>query len=71
MYDGIVQELIDEFGWFFGIGLKFVQWIVFYILQMLMFDVVCFVELFSEICMCVWFCEICGNVVEQEWCVIC
>ena len=39
MYDGIVQELIDEFGRLPGIGPKSAQRITFHILQTPSFDV--------------------------------
>ncbi len=39
MYDGIVQELIDEFGRLPGIGPKSAQRIAFHILQTPTFDV--------------------------------
>lgn len=71
MYDGIVQELIDEFGRLPGIGPKSAQRITFHILQTPTFDVARLAELLSEIRTRVRFCEICGNVAEQERCAIC
>lgn len=71
MYDGIVQELIDEFGRLPGIGPKSAQRIAFHILQTPSFDVVRLAELLTEIRSRVRFCEICGNVSEQERCSIC
>lgn len=71
MYDGIVQELIDEFGRLPGIGPKSAQRITFHILQTQTFDVARLAELLSEIRTRVRFCEVCGNVAEQERCAIC
>lgn len=71
MYDGIVQELIDEFGRLPGIGPKSAQRITFHILQTPSFDVKRLSELLVEVRERVRFCEICGNVAEQERCAIC
>ncbi|WP_296192315.1 recombination mediator RecR [uncultured Microbacterium sp.] len=71
MYDGIVQDLIDEFGRLPGIGPKSAQRIAFHILQTPDFDVVRLSQLLAEIRERVKFCEICGNVSEQEQCAIC
>ncbi|WP_295013346.1 recombination mediator RecR [uncultured Microbacterium sp.] len=71
MYDGIVQELIDEFGRLPGIGPKSAQRITFHILQTPSFDVKRLSQLLTEVRERVRFCEICGNVAEQERCAIC
>ncbi|MFV0320323.1 MAG: recombination mediator RecR [Microbacterium sp.] len=71
MYDGIVQELIDEFGRLPGIGPKSAQRIAFHILQTPGFDVSRLAELLVEVREKVRFCEVCGNVSEQERCGIC
>ena len=71
MYDGIVQELIDEFGRLPGIGPKSAQRITFHILQTPSFDVSRLAELLAEIHEKVRFCEVCGNVSEQDRCSIC
>jgi recombination protein RecR len=71
MYDGIVQELIDEFGRLPGIGPKSAQRIAFHILQTPGFDVSRLAELLVEVREKVRFCEICGNVSEQDRCAIC
>ena len=71
MYDGIVQDLIDEFGRLPGIGPKSAQRIAFHILQTQSFDVSRLAELLSEVRQRVSFCEICGNITEQERCSIC
>lgn len=71
MYDGIVQELIDEFGRLPGVGPKSAQRITFHILQTPSFDVSRLAELLAEVRLRVRFCDICGNVSEQERCTIC
>ncbi|UOQ58919.1 recombination mediator RecR [Leucobacter allii] len=71
MYDGIVQDLIDEFGRLPGIGPKSAQRIAFHILQTQNFDVSRLAELLVDVREKVRFCEICGNITEQELCSIC
>ncbi len=71
MYEGIVQELIDELGRLPGIGPKSAQRIAFHILQTESFDVSRLAEVLIEVRDKVRFCEICGNVTEQERCPIC
>ena len=71
MYDGIVQDLIDEFGRLPGIGPKSAQRITFHILQTPNFDVSHLAQLLAEVREKVRFCEICGNVSEQDRCAIC
>ncbi|MGM7668481.1 recombination mediator RecR [Microbacterium sp. A93] len=71
MYDGIVQELIDEFGRLPGIGPKSAQRITFHILQTPSFDVARLAELLADVRARVRFCEVCGNVSEQDRCSIC
>ncbi|MCU1523398.1 MAG: recombination protein RecR [Microbacteriaceae bacterium] len=71
MYDGIVQELIDELGRLPGIGPKSAQRIAFHILQTESFDVGRLSELLRDVKEKVRFCDICGNVTEQETCNIC
>ncbi|MGZ0213415.1 MAG: recombination mediator RecR [Actinomycetales bacterium] len=71
MYDGIVQELIDELGRLPGIGPKSAQRIAFHILQTESFDVHRLAELLNDIRDKVHFCAICGNVTEHETCSIC
>jgi len=71
VYDGIVQELIDELGRLPGIGPKSAQRIAFHILQTESFDVRRLAELLNDIRDKVHFCAICGNVTEHETCSIC
>jgi recombination protein RecR len=71
VYEGIVQELIDELGRLPGIGPKSAQRIAFHILQTETFDVSRLAEVLVEVRDKVRFCEVCGNVTEQERCTIC
>jgi len=71
VYEGIIQELIDELGRLPGIGPKSAQRIAFHILQTETFDVTRLAEVLLEIKEKVRFCEICGNVAEQATCSIC
>jgi recombination protein RecR len=71
VYEGIVQELIDELGRLPGIGPKSAQRIAFHIVQTEHFDVSRLAEILSEVRTKVRFCEICGNVSEQSTCAIC
>ena len=71
MYDGIVQDLIDEFGRLPGIGPKSAQRIAFHILQTQSFDVSRLAELLTVVRERVRFCEVCGNITEEERCAIC
>jgi recombination protein RecR len=71
VYDGIVQELIDELGRLPGIGPKSAQRIAFHILQTESFDVTRLSEVLRDVKDKVRFCNICGNVTEEETCSIC
>jgi recombination protein RecR len=71
VYEGIIQELIDELGRLPGIGPKSAQRIAFHILQTENFDVTHLAEVLMTVRDKVRFCAICGNVSEQETCSIC
>jgi recombination protein RecR len=71
VYDGIVQELIDQLGRLPGIGPKSAQRIAFHILQTESFDVSRLASVLVEVREKVKFCEICGNVTEEVTCGIC
>lgn len=71
MYEGIVQELIDELGRLPGIGPKSAQRIAFHILTTQSFDTTRLAEILAEVRDKVKFCSTCGNVSEQEICSIC
>ena len=71
MYEGIVQELIDELGRLPGIGPKSAQRIAFHILTTQSFDTTRLATILAEVRERVRFCSICGNVSEHETCSIC
>jgi recombination protein RecR len=71
VYEGIIQELIDELGRLPGIGPKSAQRIAFHILQTESFDVSRLAQVLTEVRDKVRFCEICGNVSEEDTCAVC
>jgi len=71
MYEGVVQDLIDELGRLPGIGPKSAQRIAFHILGADPDDVQRLVEAIREVKQRVRFCSICGNVAEEDLCRIC
>lgn len=71
MYEGAIQELIDELGRLPGVGPKSAQRIAFHILQSESIDIQRLVEAIREVKEKVKFCEICGNVSEDVQCRIC
>ncbi len=62
MYEGIVQDLIDELGRLPGIGPKSAQRIAFHILQTESFDTTRLAEILMVVRDKVRFCNVCGNV---------
>ncbi|MFM6974245.1 MAG: recombination mediator RecR [Agromyces sp.] len=71
MYEGIVQDLIDELGRLPGIGPKSAQRIAFHIVQTEQFDVSRLAEILTTVREKVRFCQVCGNVSEDDTCSIC
>lgn len=71
MYEGIIQDLIDELGRLPGIGPKSAQRIAFHIVQSERVDVNRLVEVLRLVKERVKFCTQCGNVAEEEECRIC
>jgi len=71
LYEGIVQDLIDELGRLPGVGPKSAQRIAFHLLQADPVDVRRLAEVLVEVKEKVRFCSICGNVSEEEICRIC
>ena len=71
MYEGVVQDLIDELGRLPGVGPKSAQRIAFYILQTESYDPTRLADVLTTVRDKVRFCEICGNVSEQATCSIC
>ncbi|MDN5717697.1 MAG: recombination protein RecR, partial [Janibacter sp.] len=62
MYEGVVQDLIDELGRLPGVGPKSAQRIAFHLLQADPQDVQRLVQTLSDVKDKVTFCETCGNV---------
>lgn len=71
MYEGAVQDLIDELGRLPGIGPKSAQRIAFHVLSAETADVERLAHVLTEVKSKVRFCEVCGNVSEGERCRIC
>ena len=71
MYEGIIQELIDELGRLPGIGPKSAQRIAFHIVQSERVDVNRLVEVLRIVKEKVRFCAQCFNVAEEDECRIC
>jgi recombination protein RecR len=71
MYEGIIQDLIDELGKLPGIGPKSAQRIAFHLVQSDRIDVNRLVDVLRIVKERVRFCSICFNVSEEEECKIC
>jgi recombination protein RecR len=71
VYEGVVQDLIDELGRLPGVGPKSAQRIAFHILQSDPVDVRRLAHALNEVKEKVRFCAICGNVSESERCRVC
>ena len=71
MYEGAVQDLIDELGRLPGIGPKSAQRVAFHILEADTEDMKRLAEAIITVKEKVRFCEICFNVSEESTCRIC
>jgi len=71
VYEGVVQNLIDELGRLPGVGPKGAQRIAFYLLGTDPADVRRLAAVLVEVTERVRFCQVCGNVAEEELCRIC
>jgi recombination protein RecR len=71
MYEGAVQDLIDELGRLPGVGPKSAQRIAFHLLAAEQLDVERLATTLIRVKNEVRFCTICGNVAEAEQCRIC
>ncbi len=71
MYEGPIQDLIDELGRLPGIGPKGAQRIAFHILATDKADVERLAATLREVTEKVRFCEVCFNISEEETCRIC
>jgi recombination protein RecR len=71
MYEGAIQDLIDELGRLPGIGPKSAQRIAFHLLSAESADVERLANTLTRVKNEVRFCRICGNVAQAEECRIC
>jgi recombination protein RecR len=71
LYEGIVQDLIDELGRLPGVGPKSAQRLAFHILNAEAVDVKRLATVLVDAKEKTRFCDICGNVTETEQCRIC
>jgi recombination protein RecR len=71
MYEGVIQDLIDELGRLPGVGPKGAQRIAFYLLAADHADVKRLANVLVEMTERVRFCRTCGNVAEADECRIC
>ena len=71
MYEGIVQDLIDELGRLPGVGPKSAQRIAFHVLSADPADVTRLATALRKVKELVRFCTTCYNVAESEQCRIC
>lgn len=71
MYEGPVQDLIDELGRLPGVGPKSAQRIAFWMLDQPDEDVQRFARVVSEVKARARFCQVCFNVSQEDTCRIC
>jgi recombination protein RecR len=71
LYEGVVQDLIDELGRLPGVGPKSAQRIAFHVLQAEPTDVRRLAQALMEVKAKVRFCVTCGNVAQEEQCAVC
>jgi recombination protein RecR len=71
VYEGVVQNLIDELGRLPGVGPKGAQRIAFYLLGTDPADVRRLAAVLVEVTERIRFCQVCGNVAEEDQCRIC
>ena len=71
VYEGAVQDLIDEFGELPGIGPKSAQRMAFHVLAADSAAVERLIEALRAVKARVRFCETCGNIAEAPQCAIC
>ncbi|MBA2532533.1 MAG: recombination protein RecR, partial [Nocardioidaceae bacterium] len=71
MYEGVVQDLIDELGRLPGVGPKSAQRIAFHLLDADPVDVRRLASVLVEVKDKVRFCVVCWNVSESEQCRVC
>ena len=71
VYEGAIQDLVDELGRLPGVGPKSAQRIAFHVLAADPADVRRLADALTEVKARVQFCEVCGNVAQEPQCRIC
>ena len=71
MYEGAIQDLIDELGRLPGLGPKSAQRIAFHVIQSERVDISRLADVLRTVKEKVKFCTECGNISEEELCRIC
>lgn len=71
MYEGVLQDLIEELGRLPGVGPKSAQRLAFHLLAADPDDVERLAQVMLDVTRTVKFCSICGNVSQEEICRIC
>jgi recombination protein RecR len=71
VYEGVVQDLIEELGQLPGVGPKGAQRIAFYLLAADPADIRRLAAVLTEVTEKVKFCRVCANVAEDDECRIC
>ncbi|RBP63416.1 DNA replication and repair protein RecR [Brevibacterium sanguinis] len=71
VYEGALQDLVEEFGKLPGIGPKSAQRLAFHILQSESSEVTALAQALTNVKKRVRFCDICGNVSEESECTVC
>jgi recombination protein RecR len=71
LYDGVIQDLIDELGRLPGVGPKSAQRIAFHLLEIEEDQASKLASILSDVRSKVRFCEECGNISEEERCNFC
>jgi recombination protein RecR len=71
VYEGVVQDLIDELGRLPGIGPKSAQRIAFHLLRADPEEVARLTTVLTTVKATIRFCARCGNVAQEELCRIC
>ncbi|GAA1353756.1 recombination mediator RecR [Falsarthrobacter nasiphocae] len=71
MYEGVIQDLIDELGRLPGVGPKSAQRLAFHILDAESSDMERLAQAILTVKNKVAFCPVCFNITEQELCFIC
>jgi recombination protein RecR len=71
LFEGVVQDLIDELGRLPGVGPKSAQRIAFHLISSEPADLARLADVLTTVAQGVQFCDVCGTVSEQQRCRIC